>query len=124
MIAALAVALLLAPQARSTEILRHPPTVAVDVQRDTVTISVQPPATLKVRRVIMENSRSWTAPIKSEPLVKNGVRATFRHPQAPYAFFVTLDDGTQYRVTVTVSGRITVQPQETPGLHTRPTEPS
>ena len=37
-------------------------------------------------------------PTSAEALPKHGVRATFRHPRAPYAFLVTLNDGTRYRV--------------------------
>ena len=107
---------MLTPQVRSTETLRNPPTVAVDVQRDVVTISVHPPERAEVRRIVMDlpDSRSWAAPMRSDFLSKNGVRATFRHPHATYAFVVTLNNGTQHRVTVTASGHLEVLSQEPP----------
>ena len=104
-----AAGLLLVAQARSIETLPAPPTFTVDVQRDRVTLSLRPPDGDKVRWVIMDlpDSRSWAKPTKRADVEKRGVRATFRHPHAAYAFVVRLYDGTQYRIA---NGRVEVTP--------------
>jgi hypothetical protein len=114
----LAAALTLA-QVRTVETLPAPPTFTLDAQREVVRLTVQPPEGATVRAVAMDlpDSRSWAKPTKTESLAKNGVRATFRHPHASYAFVVTLADDSQYRVTVTPTGRLDV-------TQTRPAPPT
>ena len=97
---------------RTVEQLTGPPTIAVTVERrDDVTITVQPPTGLSVLWTVLDlpDSRSWAKPTKSEPLPKNGARATFRHPRAPYAIVVRLSDGAEWRAVVAPDGRLEIR---------------
>lgn len=83
--------------------------VTITAQRETVTIVVQPPVDARVQSIRMDvpRPRTWPEPTTRVPLPKRGVRLTFRHPHALYAFDIVLDDGRRYLAEVDPSSGVT-----------------